>query len=296
MIRHFVFYFVFSFQLLFVNTFNIISIVPASTASHFNIYQAILKGLAEKGHNVTVMSHYPPDYNHKNYKFFPLGDPEFVTKLVKNFTLFDLDNSDPTTRKSRYAEFFFMEFLGLESCKVMIQSKPVRQLLEGDNKFDIALLEHFSSDCSLAVVKKYNCSVVRLHSTMLFPWTGTRHGYPSNPSYIPNTQLWFSDRMTFFERLENTVVTTIQSLYFNNIVLYRNNELVGHYFGKEAKTLFQDIYRDSLLLVNSHYSLTFPRPMLPNIIEIGGVHLKNLNPLPPVSYNFTIIFNFKIIK
>lgn len=38
----------------------------------------------------------------------------------------------------------------------------------------------------------------------------------------------------------------------------------------------------SLLLVNTHYTMGYPRPFLPNIIEVAGMHMKPTKPLPQV--------------
>lgn len=39
----------------------------------------------------------------------------------------------------------------------------------------------------------------------------------------------------------------------------------------------------SLLLVNTHYSLSGPKPLSPSVIEIGGVHIQEPKPLEDVS-------------
>ena len=40
----------------------------------------------------------------------------------------------------------------------------------------------------------------------------------------------------------------------------------------------------SLVLINSNAVLQYPRAYLPNMLEIGGVHLKSQLPLPQVSF------------
>lgn len=39
----------------------------------------------------------------------------------------------------------------------------------------------------------------------------------------------------------------------------------------------------SLILVNTHFSLIGSRPINAQVVEIGGVHIKNPKPLKPVS-------------
>lgn len=36
----------------------------------------------------------------------------------------------------------------------------------------------------------------------------------------------------------------------------------------------------SIILLNSHVSLTTPRPTVPGLIDVGGLHIKDPKPLP----------------
>lgn len=46
----------------------------------------------------------------------------------------------------------------------------------------------------------------------------------------------------------------------------------------------QTLDRISLVFQNSHISINGPRPYVPNMIEIGGVHInRHLKPLPTVT-------------
>lgn len=50
-------------------TANILAFLPTFAKSHYGAFQPLLKELAERGHNVTVVSHFtlkdpPPNYHH----------------------------------------------------------------------------------------------------------------------------------------------------------------------------------------------------------------------------------------
>lgn len=62
-------------------------------------------------------------------------------------------------------------------------------------------------------------------------------------------------------------------------------EVVRQYF-PDAPPL-QDLLRSrlALTLVNNHFTLAYPMPMSPNVIEVGGIHIaENPEPLPQVSH------------
>lgn len=62
----------FNFLLLFIGhcwSANILAFLPTFTRSHYIAFQPMLKELAVRGHNVTVLSHFalkdpPPNYHH----------------------------------------------------------------------------------------------------------------------------------------------------------------------------------------------------------------------------------------
>jgi glucuronosyltransferase len=56
--------------------------------------------------------------------------------------------------------------------------------------------------------------------------------------------------------------------------------LYNKYF-PNAKRSFDEMYHNtSIVFINHHVSSTSPRPYLPNIFEIGGIHVKPVKPLP----------------
>lgn len=60
------------------------------------------------------------------------------------------------------------------------------------------------------------------------------------------------------------------------------------YLGELAKTT-------SLMLVNTHYSLNGVRPNTPSVIEVGGLHIKDLKPLDEVIYLFIRQLLIKVV-
>lgn len=94
--------------------------------------------------------------------------------------------------------------------------------------------------------------------------------------------LSFTDQMTFLQRSENVVTNTFEDIMFFLYHYPLQNEIYDKYF-KSDKPSFRHMLRHSvsLVLLNTHYSLNYPQAYLPNMIEIGGFHVKNeTNPLP----------------
>lgn len=284
-------------KIMCVSTYNILGVFPFSGMSHFTVFQSILKGLQEKGHNLTVLGYYPMKDKLKNYTDVQIGDQDLIYKDLNQSMFGNIQTMDPSSKLSCYMEVMGLAYFGKKTCKMVLESKNVQDIMDTNNNFDIAIVEHFNTDCGLAIAKKFNIPIIRVHSSTFMPWTHGRFGNPLNTAYMPNIFLSLSDKMIFLERVENTLLTLVQSVYFNYMAVRSDDELVSQYLGEDAKTLKSDIYKNSLLLINRHFSLHYPAPLVPNIVEIGGVHIGKVKPLPNVSnasFIYLLVKNFNI--
>lgn len=65
------------------------------------------------------------------------------------------------------------------------------------------------------------------------------------------------------------------------------------HFGEDFPGIHGILLNTSVVLVNHHHALAFPRPYLPNMVEVAGMHINPIKPLPTVSapsFNFRKIF------
>ena len=139
----------------------------------------------------------------------------------------------------------------------------------------------------------YKCLVPMAH-TMKVPVIGTMtfkswlptdlaSCNPNHPAYIPyDNSLIFFDSNNFYQRLRNI---------WNHLMVYFHWYFVAIPFMKQFHhDYFQQVmpYDDyinmepSVIFYNVHHSFT-NRPMNPNVIEVGGIHIKPAEPLPKVS-------------
>lgn len=140
----------------------------------------------------------------------------------------------------------------------------------------------FLAPCYLAFSRHLNVPMIGMVTSDLYDWLREAMGNMNNPSYMPSVFSHFDQRMTFWERLKNTM----QMIFINmevNYITEKQSEFVEKYFGikESANELHKDL---SVILVNSHHSLNGIKPMTQNIIEVGGLHIsENVEPMSPVS-------------
>lgn len=95
----------------------------------------------------------------------------------------------------------------------------------------------------------------------------------SNPyAYVPSPFMGFTDEMTFFQRVKKTAITLMTSSLFSS--LHQQQNLLTEFF-PEPPPLDDLMHNVSLILLNAHYSVVeTPRPYMPNMIPVGGVHIE----------------------
>jgi UDP:flavonoid glycosyltransferase YjiC (YdhE family) len=99
-------------------------------------------------------------------------------------------------------------------------------------------------------------------------------GNPYNTAHVPNNILEYSDRKTFSERLVNTLFTWYWDIG-NELFFFPNqNQLKDEFFGPGYPSVQELRKSASLMLVNQHFSLNYPRPLVPAFVEVGGMHVK----------------------
>lgn len=77
-------------------------------------------------------------------------------------------------------------------------------------------------------------------------------------------------------------------LYYEHVILEKHQKLIEKYIHfqnrndiPKIKIAIQNI---SLILVNSHFTFGYPRPNLPNVIEVAGLHISGSASLPEVMF------------
>jgi len=171
-------------------------------------------------------------------------------------------------------------------CETELQSAGAQQLLNysSTERFDLIITEAGWGECFYAFIHKFGSPpVVATSGIGIPPWISLMNGNPEYPSYIPNYLLPYTSHMTFLERISNFVIHIIStSLYLYSYI--PKQEAIARKYFKEDLPSFMDVAKNfSIILVNTLVGMEDPRPLLPSVIPIGGMHIKEQpDPLPKV--------------
>ncbi|XP_055848943.1 UDP-glycosyltransferase UGT5-like [Episyrphus balteatus] len=244
--------------------YKILGVFPIASKSHFIIGDALMRGLAEKGHDVTVISPYPM----RDKKYHGIEVKALVpvmNGLIKDF----LDLRD----LGFFQTFSQIYEMGILATNVTLNEPLVQKLMKSKAQFDVIVMDLFVDEALFGFTELFNASMIATGLFGATSWNTDLVGTPSPPSYVPNPFSALTDQMSLFERIENLAILTFENTFFNWFYLPRQEEMLRKYF-PTIKTSLNELRKNTaMVLLNQHVSLSFPRPYLPNMIEVGGLHI-----------------------
>ena len=245
--------------------------------------------LNRRGHNLTVITPDPiRDSSLKNYKeidvsfMYELWNRKMIAS-PKDFKIID-----------EFPEIFIFLFakLGPEICEGYLSSPEIQKLLLEKPEFDILITEFGSHPCVYGFSKFTSYKHIGMTSFQTIPVVHSNIGNLATPSYIPDPFFSITDSMNFVQRLRSTIFHLFMWFVYG-YTMWSQNKITKKYFGNDLPHLI-DLERNlTLLMVNTHFSMSYPRPYPVNLIEIGGppFHLngRKRKSLPKVNFSFVFI-------
>ncbi|XP_065219004.1 UDP-glycosyltransferase UGT5-like isoform X7 [Planococcus citri] len=256
------------------SSYKILAVFPFPSKSHYAIPDPLLMRLVELGHEVTVYTHYPKKENNiPNYKDIDIG--HCFPALTPLLTMDSSATLGSSLFLRLYVTFFTDLFTTLDECE------PLIELLNSTEKYDVFLTEAFATDAMLMYAWKFNIPAITVVPNVMLPWLSSRMGNPHNPAYVTNYMLsdYYWKEMSFLEKTKNTI------LYGLSLGLYkygtsRNDDVVIHKQLESAPSVEELIRNVSLLFVSSNSVINAPIPLVPAVVDIGGIHIKPSRRVP----------------
>lgn len=250
--------------------------------SHFEAFKPLLEELARRGHDLTVISHFPRHESAKkkealpNYKDISLLDSE-VGVMVD---FIDLRSIHHTFYRS-VLDLNLMRVFGIMACRIGLNNPAVKTFLQSDEKFNVILIENFNTNCFLGFAHKFKAPYIGLTSHQSTPWVNEAINNEDNPSYISTHLLGFIKPVNFFKRMENTLVHFSFKLAYDYWFQPNDQAMAEKVYDPDLPNLQIIAKQLKALLVGTHSSIHGNRPQLSNVVEVGGLHIPpRTKPLP----------------
>lgn len=251
---------------------EILCIFPLPSHSHTTVYNAVTTELVKRGHKLTIVTTYPRDSD-RNHENITLIDLSFVSvsydKTVVNFL---------TKNDDKEMTYAFVDLVRLS-----FTSSDVQQLLKSDKKFDLLLIEAVGFAPFHAFAELFNVPVVGINSADSSSAGHEIMGNVMHPVAHPDRTLEFPVARTFSERLMSTVYWLAFRYMIIPMVAKEFDKITtDHFPNNKIKSNYELLSNVDLLLVNTHPAMGYIRPILPNTIQLGFLHIKDPQPVTGV--------------
>uniref|UniRef100_T1H5D9 UDP-glucuronosyltransferase n=1 Tax=Megaselia scalaris TaxID=36166 RepID=T1H5D9_MEGSC len=241
-------------------------VFSSPSKSHYFVGFSLMKGLANKGHEVTIIAPFKERNPVKNLKTI------FIKETVPYFEEFKKDTVNLRNAGILQTISDFYNF-GVNITRLTLENEGVQELLNSNETFDLLICEMMLDEAYLGFAHRFKTPIVATSSFGSNQWTNDLVGTPSPLSYVPNTFLSFPSRMTLLQRIGNLALTHFDRIYFDFFYFHKQSAVYDEIFSNPKPSL-EELYKNvSLVLLNTHFSLASPLPYVPNMIEVGGLQV-----------------------
>ncbi|KAM5324807.1 UDP-glucuronosyltransferase 1A1-like isoform 4-T5 [Glossophaga mutica] len=255
-------------------------LVPVD-GSHWLSLRGFIQQLQQRGHDVVVLApdasihitegasytlkRYPVPFQREDLEvaFTSLGHrvfekQSFLQRVVRTYKKVKEDSA-----------------LLLSACSHLLHNKELLASLTGGG-FD-ALLTDPIIPCGPIVAKYLALPAVFFSNALPCSLDSQGTQCPNPPSYVPRALSSNSDRMTFPQRVKNMLIALSES-FLCSVVYSPYGPLASEVLQKDVTV--QDLMSSaSVWLLRGDFVMNYPRPIMPNVVFIGGINCAHQKPL-----------------
>lgn len=254
---------------------RIIAIEMAPAKSHWNFMSGVLRSLTDAGHHVTVFTSFVGG-ERENYVEVDMSG--VLPRMVNNDTLDSIEQFSHPLWSIRIGAK-----ISRDLCNGMYENERLQNILDTgtDSGFDAIIIEPLWNDCVSYIAHILGVPIIYAIPSPLTTFMEFEFiGQISNPAFVPHS---FGigavpGGTTFVRRLSN-VIQLVYTTVFNEY-----NKLSLRMAGPKPYD-YAPTVNPSVVFLNNHFLVESSRPIPPNVVDIGGIHLCPANVIPKVSKN-----------
>lgn len=261
-----IFAFYFIATIFTTNSYRILGVFPSLDRNNYLTYRGLFRELANRNHEVTLISHFQLPDAPATYKEVLLSDKQVYKGLSFESVIVNEVSRVPF-------ETLVATKGGNDDCRTLMNNHHVLHMLRTRPRFDVILVESYNSDCGLALAANLSAPYIAFNPQPIQPWQYNRLGINFNSACVTQAGLPYGKEPWFFERLKSFVL-----YHVSNWVYYVGSQVTDHvylykYLGDDLPSLESIASNASLLFVNTHQSVFGGVSRPDNVVDIGGIHV-----------------------
>uniref|UniRef100_A0A3B1K4X8 UDP-glucuronosyltransferase n=1 Tax=Astyanax mexicanus TaxID=7994 RepID=A0A3B1K4X8_ASTMX len=248
--------------------------------SHWLSMKILVEEMHRKGHEMVVLV---PDAS------FHIGNGSYITQTFRvPYTRADLDavvedfksgSMKPPTLLDIWEnvkKLLTFNEMQVKGCETLLYDKPLMKSLK-ERGFDVMLTDPFLP-CGLIIAEAFSIPTVNFLRGIPCGLDMAAAQCPSPPSYIPRLLTGNSDVMNFPQRVKNMVMTGLEPLMCKT--LYSSSDELSSRYLQRDTTYKELLSHSAIWLMRYDFTFDYPRPMMPNMVTIGGINCAKKKSLP----------------
>ncbi|XP_015269424.1 PREDICTED: UDP-glucuronosyltransferase 1-1-like [Gekko japonicus] len=265
--------------LLFMSSLNFTSggklLVVPMDGSHWLSMQSVLKQLKQNGHEAVVVA---PE---TNMHIKPSDDLYTMKTYPVPFTQEELEETYRDAMNGVFEEIpFLVRFvrtynrvktttaLLYSTCTSLLYNQELMKYFE-QSKFD-ALFTDPMMPCGQIVAEYLGIPSIFFLRGIPCGLDSEALQCPSPPSYVPRVFTTYTDHMTFAERVKNLLLRLSESFLCR--FLYSPYSNLAAEFLQKDTTIKELLSHGSVWLMRADSAFDYPKPLMPNMVSIGGIN------------------------
>uniref|UniRef100_A0A8C6U1C7 glucuronosyltransferase n=1 Tax=Neogobius melanostomus TaxID=47308 RepID=A0A8C6U1C7_9GOBI len=251
--------------------------------SHWVGIKAIAEEMGRRGHQVTVVIpevsvRMGPGKHYRTVTYPVPYDKVYIDSVMSsNQHMMDNDVQPFMERMSRKISQF-QKIIGLihTTAESLLFNHTVISQLQQQG-FDAVLTDPMVPTGSV-MAHKFGLPTINLLRGIPCGLDFKSAGCPSPPSFVPRFFTGYTDKMSFKQRVVNHIVAALEPLLCR-LIYWRFDQITAEFLGEDVSVA--EILSDSdIWLERIDFTFEFPRPLMPNIVPVGGINCNVRNPLP----------------
>uniref|UniRef100_A0A8C3YTR1 UDP-glucuronosyltransferase n=1 Tax=Catagonus wagneri TaxID=51154 RepID=A0A8C3YTR1_9CETA len=255
-------------------------VVPMD-GSHWFTMRSVAEKLTHRGHEVVLVM---PEVSWQLATSFNITAKTYSTSytledLNREFQIFS-DDQWKALRMSLFSQLMSSSSkifdYNFSHCRSLFNDTKLVKYIE-ESSFDAVFLDPFDM-CGLIVAKYFSLPAVVFTRGPFCHYLEEGTQCPMPLSYVPREFSMFSDVMAFWERLQNHI-WHLEERLFCHIFFKPALEIASEIL--QMKVTAYDLFSQaSIWLLRTDFVFDYPKPVMPNMVFIGGINCHERKPLP----------------
>ncbi|XP_067299701.1 UDP-glucuronosyltransferase 1A1-like [Pseudorasbora parva] len=249
--------------------------------SHWLSMKILVEELSQRGHEMVVLV---PETS-----VLIKASGNYTTKSFRvPYTLAELNANLEHIRKNaiekppQFMDIFtnlrnLMQFTNMQvkACEGLLYDEPLMKSLR-ETGFDVLLTDPFLP-CGTIIADSFSLPAVYFLRGIPCRLDESAAQCPSPPSFVPRFFTGYTDKMTFPQRAKNTLMTVFE-MFLCRKLFASFDELASRYLQKD--TTYEELLGHAAIWLHRYdFTFEFPKPQMPNMVQIGGINCAKKGPL-----------------